>query len=342
MSNSTTTDTIDETDEQFATRTLRAFGDSWKRPGNFAEEATLLEIDSDYCEKEITTTQSAVETRQTESMPPSEYEETVQARVSIDSRYADARDEFLDETVEYVSEQKSIDTCPECKGDGEYSCPNCSTGRSTCGNCRGDGVEDCSECRGWGKKGPVGRTMCSDCRGTGDETRTGEGTCGTCHGKGHDPCSNCSGAGEHQCQTCDGAGMTTCGTCGGSTIVVCNVCDGEEKLVTAELGSIEFSTSEDETVRSDLRIPPKYIEDADGIPMRTEEDWHGIPDLDTEADVRTEVHHRSVEAKRIVYEYDGDDWKLYEVEERVRAQSYHSRRLEISLRTSSWASYSSD
>ncbi|MDS0261057.1 hypothetical protein NDI56_16790 [Haloarcula sp. S1CR25-12] len=313
----------DPNQAQSARAAVREFGDSWKRPNDFTDRATVSDVTPERCEKHIVKEITAVENRETIRTPPSEYDAAVNNRTSFEDRYDLARSEFPDTTVEYVCKPDSVDTCHECSGAGETRCSTCSNGKVSCGTCNGNGMESCSNCSGYTSTGPKGQIGCPDCgasgtRGHGDEKRT----CATCNGDRHVMCNSCSGSGEHRCTNCGGGGTVTCGTCGGTTIVVCGVCQGECELVTADVGSVEFETETSEKGLSDIGVPEKYITRERGTKFKTEETWNDVAELDTETVVRTQTERRHVDATRIDYSYGDEEWELYDVEGSVRAQSY--------------------
>lgn len=315
----------DLTDEQrnFAAASLAEFGDSWKRPVDFADGATPTGVESERSVKLITREQRATESRGTVSVPPSSYASYERDRVPFDDRLASAEESFLDETVEYVSSPSSVDTCHGCTGAGDVTCSRCNGGQHSCTNCGGDGVERCTACAGLANKGGRGRISCPDCHASGTRTSNGsDRTCATCAGSGHVMCNNCSGQGEHRCTTCGGGGIVTCSTCGGTTRVTCSTCEGETELVTATVGSIEFAADESTAVVSELGVPEAYVAGAHGERHRVDHDWRGLSTLDEEVVLRTEIERRHVDSSVIEYEYGGEDYRLYDVEERLRAESY--------------------
>lgn len=69
-----------------------------------------------------------------------------------------------------------------------------------CPECRGDGVIRCDSCDG------IGSFECQECGGDG-EIYVGNGS--------NHECENCSGNGEISCQDCNGDGEINCDNCGG-------------------------------------------------------------------------------------------------------------------------------
>lgn len=316
-------DSLDEDRRAFGEATLAEFADSWKRPSDFAERAQLVDVTPERCEKRLIRETTAIESRETVQIPPSEYESLAETRTRFDDRYELAREEFPDATVEYVCPADCVDTCEACDGAGQTACPNCTTGETRCGTCGGDGMETCSTCSGWSTAGPKGRIACPDCTGYGT-TGSGETerTCASCGGDGHVMCNGCSGGGEHRCTTCGGGGIVTCGTCDGSTRIVCSTCTGEKKLVTADIGEVVFASTSTEEGVSETGVPERFITRPTGTKFKTDDEWTDVTELETETVVRREVERRHVDATRIDYSYDGQEYSVYDVEGSIRADTY--------------------
>jgi hypothetical protein len=72
-----------------------------------------------------------------------------------------------------------------------------------CGNCNGEGRVDCSSCE-------TGDVDCDECDGTGEVPDPDEEDsniqCSNCEGSGYVSCSECGGAGREDCFECDGSG----------------------------------------------------------------------------------------------------------------------------------------
>lgn len=315
---------IDDEERFFAEATLAEFGDSWKRPNGFASGATPTDVVTERCERRRITETTAVESRETVEVPPSEYESLADERTRFDDRYALVEaDSFPDTTVEYVCDVQRVETCARCTGSGRHDCSNCRTGQTRCSTCGGDGMQSCETCGKWASKGPAGRITCPDCNGEGTRGYGEEATrCPSCRGDAHVMCNSCSGSGEHRCTTCGGGGRVTCSTCGGSTEVVCTACNGERELVTADIGAVTFATSRSDAGVSKTGVPEAYIVGQPGTEHRTDDERGHVTQLDTETTVlkRTERYH--VDTTRVDYDYGGERWSLYDVEGSIKAESY--------------------
>lgn len=317
------------TDEatDFGNASLAEFGDSWKRPGDFADSARLVDVQFEDCEKTIRREQYVLETRDHVQVPPSRYDELADTRIPFEQRLDSAREEFLDATIDYVTEPLDIETCGPCEGVGDVECTNCTNGEHRCGTCVGSGMESCSNCSRWGAKGGKGRITCPDCNGDGSREVDGTArTCSTCNGSGHVMCNSCSGQGEHRCTNCGGGGLVTCGTCNGATRVTCGTCNGEQELVSAEIGTLEFESTESVNGHSSIGIPSGMITKAGGEFIRSDEDWQGIDALDEQVLLRTEIERRSIGASAIDYEYGDEGYRLFDIEGRLQAESYPQSR----------------
>ncbi|MBX0296650.1 hypothetical protein [Haloarcula nitratireducens] len=64
------------------------------------------------------------------------------------------------------------------------------------------------------------------------------------------------------------------------------------------------------------------ITEAGGNLIRTDEDWRGVDVLDEQVLLRTEIERRSISASGIDYEYEDEDYRLFDIEGRLQADSY--------------------
>ena len=105
------------------------------------------------------------------------------------------------------SDEKFIDDCGNCDGQGRVDCSSCETGSVECDECDGDGETLCPECDGDGRQ--MGDNRWEDCE-------------------------SCDGTGKISCSNCDGSGSLSCGECGGSGRDDCFQCDGSGEMNTIE------------------------------------------------------------------------------------------------------------
>ena len=102
------------------------------------------------------------------------------------------------------SDEKFIDDCGNCDGEGRVDCTSCETGDVDCDECDGDGETSCPECDGDGRQMGDGRwEACESCDGK------GKISCSNCEGSGYVSCSECGGSGREDCFECDGSGEIT-------------------------------------------------------------------------------------------------------------------------------------
>ena len=205
-------------------------------------------------------------------------------------------DEFTAETYEYlVPESVEECLCPKCAGETRVVCPTCSGGgQVTCNRCHGRTHNTCRRCSGSGQV----------------ETNNG-----------YRACSNCGGQGHVLCGRCGATGTEVCGTCSGAGDVVCDRCDGDGRVVQYAELTREY-TPETEITYVDRSVPVSHLEPADGTQTFRERERNTAPDADS-GDVFMREHEvREIPTDVLTYEYAGDLWEVYDVEENVTSPAY--------------------
>lgn len=154
---------------------------------------------------------------------------------------------------------------------------------------------------------------CSSCGGN------GRSRCGSCSGSGHNTCGRCSGSGrtgDSVCSKCGGSGTRVCGSCDGTGSIACSTC--EQKGETWKIDFVRREFTPEETVSADVSVvPEKFVTDADGQFVRTEE--HQLADNE----IRHEVDVHNVDVTKVDYSYDGTNYELYELDgEDLKAENY--------------------
>jgi hypothetical protein len=156
--------------------------------------------------------------------------------------------------------------CPDCKGTGKISCPNCEHGWLTCPDCGGSWKRVCATCGGEGR---VATGLVLRDKTTGKDVPS------------YRPCPDCAPAYLYKgkiykglswtCKTCarnECPGKVPCKICGKTGLVLCPTCKGTGRLDTVSAsptpppsqplpgGSTVFSSPEVLTTALLARTPP--------------------------------------------------------------------------------------
>jgi len=200
---------------------------------------------------------------------------------------------FSERTDEYlVPSSVTEETCPKCAGSTTIQCPNCG----------GNGQVSCSKCGG------DTRNKCRSCSGTG---RDSDGDlCSNCRGEGYNPCNRCSATGRETCSTCSGDGIVTCDRCEGDGTVVQFTQLTREYTPKKE---VEYET------RSLLESP---LHSPDGNQVKKDRDRNSDPDALSGDWFFREHEIREIPTDVITYEYAGDLWEAYEMEDGVKSPTF--------------------
>lgn len=155
--------------------------------------------------------------------------------------------------------------------------------------------------------------------------------CTGCDGNGRNRCGSCSGSGANRCGRCNGSGTNsdqsaTCSKCGGSGTVICSACSGNGSTTcgtceaTGETYKMDFirrTYDPTETVEVEAdRTPDKYVEEAEGRKITTEQN------ATADDEIRNETELREVPVSILDYEYGSDEYSIYHVDGEPRASSY--------------------
>ncbi|WP_075936314.1 DnaJ-like cysteine-rich domain-containing protein [Halosegnis longus] len=200
---------------------------------------------------------------------------------------------LVPETVEQL-------TCPKCSGRTRVQCPTCSGhGEVHCSKCGGDARNQCRRCSG---------------RGRVEDSDGNYSICSNCGGDGHNPCGRCQATGTERCSRCSGQGEITCDRCEGDGNVAQYV-----ELIR------EYEPQETVSYVSHS-IPEKYLTDPEGKQVQKDRSYNSNVDA-TEGDVFMSEHEiREIPSDVITYEYAGDLYETYEIEDEVVAPT-HPREL---------------
>lgn len=208
---------------------------------------------------------------------------------------------FEEETYEYlVPESVEQRTCPKCSGRTLVQCPTCS----------GHGEVNCSKCGG------NARNQCSRCGGRGRTENNDESysVCNNCGGDGYNPCSRCQATGTERCSRCSGQGTITCDRCEG---------DGDVAQFTRLVR--EYEPEEDVSYVSQS-IPERYLTGPTGKQVQKDRSYNKNVNA-AEGDTFMSEHEvREIPSEVITYEYAGDLYETYEIEDEVVAPT-HPREL---------------
>jgi hypothetical protein len=239
-------------------------------------------------------------------------------RSDYDRRHNVAPDGFNSKTYTfYVPGSKDVNSCDECKGKGRIDCSRCNTtGKIQCGSCNGHGKTKCRKCSGDGKI-TVDET-CGVCRGSGEKKSGWE--CDNCGGYGSiettKSCPNCH-RGKVKCSTCSGRGKIQCDSCGGRGHRDCGKCDASGKITSYEYVQRSYSPDKEVSYRT-RTVPKSVVEDAEGSLESRNTD--NSPSQDGLYRRQDEV--RKIPVTSVIYEYLGDKWELFEVEEDLSAPDF--------------------
>lgn len=208
---------------------------------------------------------------------------------------------FEAETYEYlIPESVEQRTCPKCSGRTLMQCPNCSGhGEVYCSKCGGDARNQCGRCNG------RGRTQDND---------GGYSICNNCGGDGHNPCGRCQATGTERCGRCSGQGEVTCDRCEG---------DGDVAQYTRLVREYEPEENVSYVTQS---IPEKFLTDPAGEQVQKDRSYNNNVNA-AEGDIFMSEHEiREIPSDVITYEYAGDLYETYEIEDDVVAPT-HPREL---------------
>ncbi|WP_135366298.1 hypothetical protein [Halosimplex halophilum] len=249
---------------------------------------------------------------------PAYRDEKRKHRTDYNSRSEVAPSGFESKTYTFfVPNSRAEQTCGDCRGSGTLTCGSCSgSGRVTCRSCNGNGKAACGRCSGEGRI--IETRKCSVCGGSG-ESKQGV-WCSSCGGDGYTEeshnCPDCS-YGEVDCGTCAGRGKVTCDSCSGSGKHTCGQCQGSGKLVQYEYVERSYSPDSDVSYRT-KSVPKQLLTDADG--KRVSRDTDRNPS-------KSGLYRKQEETRKIPvtvaqYEYLGDKWEVFEVENTIEALDF--------------------
>lgn len=225
---------------------------------------------------------------------------------------------FDSDTYNYIFEDSITERrCSECGGHGALSCGDCGGhGEVQCGNCGGSGRTRCSNCNG--DMEIVKRETCKTCGGDGTNQRGY--TCGTCGGDGgHETrarCPKCRGQGEVDCGNCR-SGKVRCRSCDGSGEVGCGNCGTTGKIMEFNSLTRTYSPDKDVSYRN-KSVPTRLLTDAAGV--RIEKDRDENPTQD--GLYRREDETRKIPVTVATYEYLGDKWEVFDVEDALKVVDF--------------------
>lgn len=169
---------------------LREYSETtWDFPDDAVEEATVIRIDEEICQKEIERRLTVDEEHLVEEHSTSYHRE----EFDFDSFFVEACPEDRHEIVPSGYAQETF----------RFFVPG-SKEKSNCSVCHSRGRVNCDDCGG------QGNVRCRSCEGTGRKTDS-DGRhigCKKCNGNGNQTCRSCNGTGDLQCGRCDGSGQT--------------------------------------------------------------------------------------------------------------------------------------
>lgn len=201
---------------------------------------------------------------------------------------------FAEQFVDYDLDQRADVVPKEFEAAKfKYLLPDSIQTRS-CAACV-NGMIKCSRCAG------DGRIDCSTCRGSGERPRSEAG----------ENCRSCSGRGTHICDYCTG-GLVQCGRCDG---------DGN---VTAYTYLEQTYTPQSET-KYITTLDEELLEHAAGRLLRTESALPG------ESAVKRKIETYEIEATRLNYAVDGEEYQLILVEDEFKYKSYPAVKWKAAL-----------
>lgn len=202
------------------------------------------------------------------------------------SGFSERTDEYLDPTS--VTKQ----TCSKCTGSTTVQCPNCG----------GNGQVACRKCGG------SARNKCRSCNGKGRDSNGN--LCSNCRGDGYNPCSRCSATGRETCGTCSGSGKVTCGRCEGDGTVV----QFTQLTRQYEPGEqVEYETKS---------LPESPLHSPDGNQVKKDRKKNSNPDAISGDWFFREHRVREIPTDVVTYEYAGDLWEAYEMEDGVKSPTF--------------------
>ena len=156
--------------------------------------------------------------------------------------------------------------------------------------------------------------VCTDCDGN------GRNRCTSCDGSGANRCGRCNGSGTNSdqsatCSKCGGSGTVICDACSGNGSTTCGTCDGTGETYKMDFVRRTYDPTETVEVETD-RTPDKYVEEAEGRKITTEQN------ATADDEIRNETEIREVPVSILDYEYDGDEYTIFHVDGEPRAPSY--------------------
>lgn len=272
-------------------------------PGDLSAEATVHATRQFAPERHVFRTLTVTDERTGREVPVSEFSAVrANLREDVDRRNDNHPDGFVERTDRYLVPSSVTErVCPKCEGETIVRCPTC---------------------------GGNGTVVCSACGG---DTRT---RCGRCGGKGRDAdgdlCSKCRGDGYNPCRRCSATGAETCGTCAGDGIVQCDRCEADGRVVQFTQLTRTYTPRKDTEYEAES-IPEEYLQSPDGTQIRNDLDRNRSPDA-IEGDWFFKEHEvREIPTTVVTYEYAGNLWEVYEMEDGVKSPTY-PRALETRTR----------
>lgn len=265
---------------------------------DLTEESTVHSTRNFVPERHIKRRLNVTDTQYNEEVPVSKFSGVENnLRHDVHDRNNHHPTGFESATYEYlIPESVEQRTCPKCSGRTRIQCPNCSGhGEVYCSKCGGDARNQCRRCSG---------------RGRTKDNNGNYSICSNCGGDGHNPCGRCQATGTERCDRCSGQGEVTCDRCEG---------DGDVAQYTRLVR--EYEPKEDVSYVTQS-IPEKYLTDPAGEQVQKDRSYNNNVNA-AEGDVFMSEHEiREIPSNVITYEYAGDLYETYELEDEIVAPTY--------------------
>ncbi|MFB6091410.1 MAG: hypothetical protein ABEK02_00190 [Haloquadratum sp.] len=296
---------------------IEAFAEqSWVAPDDLATDSDIRGTRRIEPLRDIVRGLWVESTRYEKTVPKPDFQDEKRShRSDYDDRHDVAPSGFESATYTFfVPGSRAEKSCGNCHGNGSLTCSTCNgDGRVTCGACNGSGKTNCANCGGEGR---ITQTRkCSVCGGSGESK---EGVwCSNCGGDGYiEETKNCPECrfGEVDCSSCGGSGKQTCSSCDGTGRHTCGECKGSGRLVQYEYVERTYEPNEDVSYRN-KSVPERLLTGADGTRVDIETDHSPSRD----GLYRRQDETRKIPVTVLTYDYLGDTWELFEIEDSIEA-----------------------